>query len=79
MFKQKKLSLGARFGLIVASFFLGLLLFFTAIATALIGDVRIVMSKDGIAGINRPARRQRAFLDSEIEGIPTFCSFECFL
>ena len=35
--------------------------------------------KDGIAGINRPARRQRAFLDSEIEGIPTFCSFECFL
>ena len=53
MFKQKKLSLGARFGLIVASFFLGLLLFFTAIATALIGDVRIVMSKDGIAGIIR--------------------------
>ena len=53
MFKQKKLSLGARFGLSVASLFLGLLLFFTAIATALVADVQIVMSKDGIAGIIR--------------------------
>ena len=53
MFKQKKLSLGARFGLSVASFFLGLLLFFTAIATALVADVQIVMSKDGISGIIR--------------------------
>ena len=53
MFKQKKLSLGARFGLYVASFVLGLLLFFTAIATALIADVQIVTSQDGISGIFR--------------------------
>ena len=55
MFKQKKLSRGARFGLSVASFVLGLLLFFSAIATALIADVNIVMSKDGISGIIRTA------------------------
>ena len=53
MFKQKKLSLGARFGLYVASFLLGLLLFFSTIATALIADVQIVLSKDGISGIIR--------------------------
>lgn len=53
MFKQKKLSRGARFGLSVASFILGLLLFFSAIATALIADVNIVFSKDGISGILR--------------------------
>lgn len=53
MFKQKKLSGGARFGLAVASFFLGLLLFFTAIATALIADVQIVTSENGISGIVR--------------------------
>lgn len=53
MFKQKKLSLGARFGLYVASFVLGLLLFFTAIATALIVDVQIVTSQDGLSGIIR--------------------------
>lgn len=53
MFKQKKLSRGARFALSVASFFLGLLLFFSAIATALIADVNIVLSKDGISGILR--------------------------
>lgn len=53
MFKQKKLSRGARFGLSVASFVLGLLLFFTAIATALVADVQIVISKDGISGILR--------------------------
>lgn len=53
MFKQKKLSLGARFGLYIASFLLGLLLFFSTIATALIADVQIVLSKDGISGIIR--------------------------
>ena len=53
MFKQKKLSRGARFGLSVASFVLGLLLFFTAIATALLADVQIVTSQDGLSGIIR--------------------------
>lgn len=53
MFKQKKLSLGARFGLYVASFFLGLLLLVSTIATALIADVQIVISEDGISGIIR--------------------------
>jgi len=53
MFKQKKLSRGARFGLSVASFVLGLLLFFTAIATALIADVQIVTSQNGLSGIFR--------------------------
>ena len=53
MFKQKKLSRGARFGLSVASFLLGLLLFVSAIATALIADVQIVTSQDGLSGIFR--------------------------
>lgn len=53
MFKQKKLSLGARIGLYIASGFLGFLLFVTAIATALVADVRIVTSQDGISGIIR--------------------------
>lgn len=53
MFKQKKLSLGARFGLFVASFFLGLLLLFSTIATALLADVQIVISEDGLSGIFR--------------------------
>ena len=53
MFKQKKLSLGARFGLSVASFILGLLLFFSAVATVLVADVQTVISKDGIIGIIR--------------------------
>ncbi len=53
MFKQKKLSPGARFGLSVASFFLGLLLFVSTIATALIADVQIVISEEGISGIVR--------------------------
>lgn len=53
MFRQKKLSGGARFGLAVASFFLGLLLFVTAITTALVADVRIVTSDNGINGLVR--------------------------
>ncbi len=53
MFKQKKLSLGVRFGLFVASFFLGLLLLVSTIATALIADVQIIISEDGISGIIR--------------------------
>lgn len=46
--KQKRLSLGARFGLAVASFLLGILLFVSAIATTLIADVRTVTAKDNI-------------------------------
>lgn len=53
MFKQKKLSFGARFGLTVASGFLGILLFFSVVATALIADVQIVTSQDGLSGIIR--------------------------
>ena len=53
MFKQKKLSSGARFGLWAASSFLGLLLFVAALATALLANVRIVTSQDGISGILR--------------------------
>lgn len=53
MFKQKKLSFGARLGLTVASAFLGLLLFFSVVATALIADVQIITSQDGLSGIIR--------------------------
>ena len=53
MFKQKKLSFGARLGLTVASGFLGILLFFSVVATALIADVQIVTSQDGLSGIIR--------------------------
>lgn len=53
MFKQKKLSLGARFGLQVASFILGIMLFFSAIATVLVADLQIVISADGIQGLVR--------------------------
>lgn len=49
--KQKKLSLGARFGLAVASFLLGLVLFAAAIASILITDLRLLTSKDGIRAI----------------------------
>lgn len=51
MIKQKKLSLGARFGLAVASFFLAILLFVSIIATMLIADVRSVVSQDSIRSI----------------------------
>lgn len=51
MFKQKHLSLGARFGLAVASFFLGLLLFVAALSTALIANIQIVTSEDTINGM----------------------------
>lgn len=51
MFKQKKLSLGARFGLYVASFVLGILLFVSAITTALIANIQIVTSEDNISGM----------------------------
>lgn len=53
MFKQKKLSLGARFGLYVASFLLGLLLFVSAITTALIANLQIVTSEENISGMIR--------------------------
>ena len=51
MFKQKKLSLGARFGLSVASFVLGILLFVCAITTALIANLQIVTSEENISGM----------------------------
>lgn len=53
MFKQKKLSLGARFGLYVASFLLGILLFVAAITTALIANLQIVTSEENISGMIR--------------------------
>ena len=51
MIVQKKHSLGARFGLAVASFFLAILLFVSIIATMLIADVRTVVSQDSIRSI----------------------------
>ena len=51
MFKQKKLSLGARFGLYIASFLLGILLFVSAITTALIANIQIVTSEENISGM----------------------------
>ena len=53
MFKQKKLSLAARFGLYIASFLLGILLFVTAITTALIANMQIVTSEENISGLIR--------------------------
>ena len=53
MFKQKKLSRGARFGLYVASFVLGILLFVSAITTALIANLQIITSEDHISGLIR--------------------------
>lgn len=51
MFKQKKLSLGARFGLYILSFLLGVLLFVSAVATALIANIQIVTSEENISGM----------------------------
>lgn len=74
MFKQKKLSLGARFGLQVASFILGIFLFFSVVGTALIANVQAVISEDGIQGIvqtimSAPARvRPRAPISVSGEG-----------
>ncbi len=51
--KQKKLCLGARFGLAVASFVLALLLFVAVIGTALIADVRTVTTQDSVREIVR--------------------------
>lgn len=53
MIKQKKLTSGARFGLALASFLLGILLFVSVTVTALIADVRIVTSKENISGFVR--------------------------
>ncbi len=53
MFKQKKLSSGARFGIYVASFLLGVLLFLSSFTTALIANIRIVTSEDHIRGFVR--------------------------
>ena len=65
MFKQKKLSGGARFGLWAASSLLGLLLFVAALTTALIANVRIVTSQDGISGIIRTVMASPAQAGSE--------------
>ena len=46
--KKTKLSLGARFGLFVASFFLSLLLLVAALATTLIADVQVVTSEGNL-------------------------------
>lgn len=48
MFKQQKLSLGARFGLSVASFLLGLLLFASILATTFIIDIRVATSENTV-------------------------------
>lgn len=72
MFKQKKLSLGARLGLSVASFLLGILLFAAAVTTALIADFQVMTSADSISDViidilfpsevkqNKPAVNQAA-------------------
>lgn len=46
--KQKKLPLGARFGLWVLSFLLGILLFVSVVTAELIADVRVVTDRDNI-------------------------------
>lgn len=51
MFKQKKLSRGARFGLSVASFFLALILFVSVLATTLIINIRVATSEDTVKEI----------------------------
>ena len=51
----KKLSFGVRFGLAAASFFLGLLLFVSAVVTLLIADVRVITSEKGIRQITKLA------------------------
>lgn len=53
MFTQTELSFGARFGLWAASLVMGFLLFLSIISTAMIANVRIVTSEDGIYGIVR--------------------------
>lgn len=49
----KKLPFAARFGMAVLSFVLGLALFLCAMLTALIADVRIITSKDGVRQITK--------------------------
>ena len=51
----KKLPFGARFGLAVASFFLGVLLFVCSVVTLLIADVRIITSENNIRQITKLA------------------------
>lgn len=46
--RKKKLSFGARFGLAVASFMLGVLLFVTTLATSLLIDIRVITTEDNI-------------------------------
>ena len=46
--KQKKLSLGVRFGLAAASCFLGLLLFIAVLVTSVIADIQVVTAKDNL-------------------------------
>ena len=49
----KKLSFGARFGLAVLSFVLGILLFVSAVVTMLIADVRIITSENNIRQLTK--------------------------
>lgn len=51
MLGQKKLSLGARFGLAVASFVLAVLLFVSAVGTQVIGNMMVVTDEDNIRGL----------------------------
>lgn len=77
MFKQKKLSLGARFGLSVASFFLALILFVSILATTLIIDIRVATSEDTVkeiihALLSSPSSSQKEETESpEQEDAPT--------
>lgn len=51
----KKLPFGARFGLAVASFVLGILLFASALVTLLIADVRIITSENNVRQLTKLA------------------------
>ncbi|MBE6934624.1 MAG: hypothetical protein E7462_06230 [Ruminococcaceae bacterium] len=66
MFKQKKLSLGARFGLACASVALAVLLFFATVAAILVVDVRTAVSEDSLRVVAR-----QLFMDPvRIQGRP---------
>lgn len=46
--KQKNLSGGARFGIAIMSWLLGMALFFSAVSTALIADIQVLTQEDSI-------------------------------
>lgn len=46
--KQRRLSGGARFGIAILSWLLGLALFATAVSTALIADIQVLTSEDSV-------------------------------